>query len=147
MRPRFILRAVFEYVLQCPELLAVIVEEFTRDLFNIEGMIVAIQDRQRRNAEQIGFECVNIKQRQAIHGGAFAFVRLHGDAPEDAALARVLVILDVDEVPMALVVVAEDEQGVGERVQQPVNDLTFWVALEFTRQLPIDDLEVAVLRE
>ena len=108
VRPPFVIGLIRQIILQALENGFVVLKEAFGNRFNVEGFIVAALDFKGR------LERMRIQKRDAFRGGAQLFGTANGDAAVEPALFRVLrIIFGVDEVPLGLFAIAEDEQRVG----------------------------------
>ena len=124
----------------------VLFEKLLGDGLDVERLVVALLDRQRRQAEQVRADGLQVQQGQPLGGRAEAFLRSDRDAAEQAAFLAPVVVLDVEEVPALLRRVGEDEQGVGVVPQEPGDDGSFVAQQQpVGGQAGVDHVEGAVL--
>ena len=98
-----------------------LVERFS-DLLDIEGVIVAFLNLQCGDAEQFFPYQREIHHLQPLGGRAQTAVGSHGNPAEKSPFLRLLVILDVQEMPGGLCLVGENKQAVRMLAHQLVDD-------------------------
>jgi hypothetical protein len=92
---------------------------------------VALLDGDGREVKETGTQRDKVEHGHPLGSGAQPLVPAGGDAPEDApasgrrALCPCSVVADVDQVPVPLFQVAEQEEGIGMIAQQLINGQTF----------------------
>src|SRR4051794_3975154 len=97
-------------------------EELARHRLDIEGLIMALLDRQWRDAELIAAECFQVKHRQPLSGDAqLIAASQHRDAPKHASPLGIALVLHIHEMPALLRAIAEHKQRIWEFFQHALD--------------------------
>ena len=117
-------------------------EEVLLDRLNVERIVVLPLDARRRPIGQPR----QIEHHQSLGGRAESLVLADRNAAEQSPPGNVLLILDVDEVPLLPGGVGNDKQGVGAVPQEPGNDRPLQPEQQLVGLEPsVDDLEGVIL--
>src|SRR6266404_1805537 len=97
-------------------------KELSSDYFDIEGFIMTLLDSQRRWTERVGADRCHVEHGDPLRRCAEPFLGTYRDAAEDAPPLSAGIILYVQEVPMRLRAVRENEQRIRVVIHKPRDD-------------------------
>jgi hypothetical protein len=123
----------------------VLFEEFRGDRLDIESFVVAALDGEGRKSGEGGADGGEVKLGDDLGCRAEFFGGADGEAAEELALALVFGVLDIEEVPVGLAPIGEQEQRVGTVFQEPGDDLALAGQRKAVlRQAGVDDAEIVI---
>ena len=146
VRPLTILYLSRQVVLKALEDRFVVFKESLCDGFNIEGCFMTGLDFEGRNGFEKRADGFQVEHSNPLGRGAEFLVRADCDAAEQSAFFGIVrIVLDIDKVPVRLIAVAEDEQGVGVITQETRDDGSFSRQEQTVGvEMGVDDMESAV---